>query len=129
MNVAESADSQVPMIVSTAILVFILLGNLYILPGWWAGTRSVFLGKHHERTLVAAILVISSMLAIGAIATLADNGFIGETLTRILIGVLAAVVVLSAISALSLYWFNQPKFLVPPRLRRERGRWRQNRKG
>nr|BFE74506.1 hypothetical protein GCM10020092_078070 [Actinoplanes digitatis] len=54
------------------------------------------------------------MLAIGAIATLADNGFIGETLTRILIGVLAAVVVLSAISALSLYWFNQPKFLVPP---------------
>jgi hypothetical protein len=67
------------------------------------------------------------MLLILAVGKLGDAGAIAEVPVRILVGALAGVIVLSGVSALGIYWFNRPKFLVPPRLRREPGRWRQTR--
>lgn len=128
MNVAEAVHTDVGTIASAGILVLIVLGSLYILLGWWAGTRSAFRGDHKERTLLTADLIIASMLLIFAVASLGDAGAIGDVLSRILIRALAAVTVLSAIGALGIYWFNLPKFLVPPRARREPGRWQEIRR-
>jgi hypothetical protein len=105
-----------------------VLGNLYLLPGWWTGTRSVFLGKHHERTLLPAVLIISAMLVAFAVASLADGGAIGETAARAILRTLFGLIGLLVISAVTIYWLNQPKFLVPPRLRRQPGRLQRNRR-
>jgi hypothetical protein len=125
---ADPANSHVPVIVPIGILVVIVLGNLYLIPGWWAGTRSVFLGRHHERTLLPAVLIISSLLVALAVGSLADRGSIGETAARILLRTLFGLTGLLVIGALSIYWLNRPKFLVPPRLRRQPGRLHHSRR-
>jgi hypothetical protein len=126
--VADPAGSHVPAIVPIGIVVVIVLGNLYLLPGWWSGTRSAFTGQHRERALLPGILILSALLAVFAVGSLADRGSIGETAARIILIALFGFIGLMVISALSIYWLNQPKFLVPPRLRRQPGRLRQNRR-
>jgi hypothetical protein len=126
--VADPAGSHVPAIVPIGIVVVIVLGNLYLLPGWWSGTRSAFTGQHRERALLPGILILSALLAVFAVGSLADRGSIGETAARMILIALFGFIGLMVISALSIYWLNQPKFLVPPRLRRQPGRLRQNRR-
>jgi hypothetical protein len=118
----------VPTAVPVGILVLIVLGNSFILPGWWAGTRSLFQGSHRERTLLASFLVIVSLLAVMAVAALSDRGVIGEILTSILTATFLGIFALLAIGIVTIYWLNQPKFLVPPRLRRQPGRLHRNRR-
>jgi hypothetical protein len=126
--VADPAGSHVPAIVPIGIVVAIVVANIYLLPGWWSGTRSAFVGQHRERALLPGILILSAFLAVFAVGSLADRGTIGETATRIIMILLFGFIAVMVICAVSIYWLNQPKFLVPPRLRREPGRLRQNRR-
>jgi hypothetical protein len=125
---ADPAGSHVPAIVPVVIVLVIVLGNLYLIPGWWSGTRSAFVGQHRERALLPGTLILSAFLAVFAVGSLADRGTFGPTAARIILITLWGFIGLMVISAVSIYWLNQPKFLVPPRLRRQPGRLRQNRR-
>jgi UDP-N-acetylmuramyl pentapeptide phosphotransferase/UDP-N-acetylglucosamine-1-phosphate transferase len=125
---ANPAGSHVPAIVPVGILLVLVLGTLYLIPGWWAGTRSIPFSGRRERTLLPAVLILSVFLLILGVGFLGDRGAIGETATRVLLVMLGGLAALLVISIVTVYWFNQPKFLVPPRLRRGTGRLRQNRR-
>jgi hypothetical protein len=123
------AKERVTWIVVVLFLVFVTIWSVRALPEWWAGRgRGTGTRRHRERQFLANTLALASMLAGVVVIVMIDRGWIGKIGGRILMTPVAAMFALSTVATLTIYWFNQPRFLVPPRMRRQPGRWREIRK-
>ncbi len=128
--VEARAATNVPSGVLFVVVTAILVGFVSLLPRWWAAprTRPIPRPAHRERTRVPVALLLLAALAGNGFAALTSHHVLGPTTGFVIGRFFLGLAALAAISAVSTYWFNQPKFLVPPRLRPDPGKWQENRR-
>lgn len=100
-----------------------------LIPRWWrSGMRGdLFFSEHLNRAFMANIVMLSGLTLVVSVAAVEESGWVSARVATSMALMFAAVSALAVIMIGTIYLFNWPKFLVPPRMRNQPGRIRAHR--
>jgi len=121
---SHTTRSGIPNL-ALAIVGLLLFGGAWaLIPRWWRtglpGDR--FFNDHLTRAFLGNMVFMACLTLVFVLIVVKDYGWISLDAAKILILPLAVTAVLAVVSIGTIYLFNRPKFMVPPRLRGQRGR-------
>jgi hypothetical protein len=118
LTATGSAARWIPFPVLVGGAVVIAAGGLYLVPSWWHGKR-----ESVPRTHLAIVLAMACLALTGVVILLQESDIVARTEAKVLAVAFLSGFATFVVAALTISLFNWPNALVPPHLRRERGRW------
>ncbi|MFU8872416.1 hypothetical protein [Micromonospora sp. SL4-19] len=123
---APPVDGGIPTS-ALAVGAVLLFGSCwFLIPNWWrSGLKGdVFFTDHLNRAFLANVMFLTCLTLAVVLIAAEEHSWISVDAAKILIIPIGVAAVLSALSIGTIYAFNWPEFLVPPRMRSQPGRFK-----
>lgn len=99
-------------------------GGWALIPKWWRSglPGDEIFGRHIDRTFLANVIFLNSLTLVAVVAVAEDHRWVSPDQASIVGLSIASIGAVALITMGTIYFFNWPKFLVPPRMRSQPGR-------